>query len=410
MKKYEKIEKLYYKRKNIDKEYKKRIENDSVVSTKLEIYSEYFKGKVPLFYNFLPKHFLLHEKIYENSKLIIKMFDRMPALIILYTVNKLFVNEMLYTNEIEGIFSTKKAIYSAIKNEKKDKSIGREKLVGITQKYKKILQEEDESIKDVSDYRKIYDELFEDFLDEDKYKLDGKFFRKETVELINSMNEVVHRGLFGEENIIKEIEKIIEFEKNEDISSLIKSIISHFYLEYIHPFYDGNGRFGRYLLSFNIAKIIDKYTALSLSYIIAQNKVEYYKSFKEVEAKYGLGELTFFVENMLNNIVKGQESIINLLGETLEKIDYMLKVVDEIKKDNKNLSEKEKEILFVYIQDYLFNGFDNITNRELQEVLGIKSRITISNYTKQMEKKGFIKKVCEKPLKYVINDWLAEKF
>ena len=53
MKKYEKIEKLYYKRKNIDEEYKKRIEGYSTIVTELELYSEYYKKKVPLFYNFL---------------------------------------------------------------------------------------------------------------------------------------------------------------------------------------------------------------------------------------------------------------------------------------------------------------------------------------------------------------------
>ena len=410
MKKYEKIEKLYYKRKNIDEEYKKRIEGYSTIVTELELYSEYYKKKVPLFYNFLPKHFLLQEKIYKNSKLIENMFGKIPRLIMLYTINKLLVNEMLYTNEIEGIFSTKKAIYSVIKSEKNDKNIKNEKLIGITRKYKKILDDKKESVKNINDYRKIYDELFEDFLDDNKYKLDGKIFRKETVELKNSMNEVIHRGTSGEENIIKELEKLIEFEKNKEIPALIKSIISHFYLEYIHPFYDGNGRFGRYLLSFNIAKTVDKYTALSLSYTIAQNKMKYYKLFKEIESKYGLGELTFFVENILENIIKGQESIVELLKETTEKKEKKKKVMNEIKNSKKNLTEKEIEILFIFIQDYLFNGFENITNSELKEILGIKSRITINNYTKEMEKKGFIKEVSKKPLKYVINDWLAEKF
>ena len=69
----------------------------------------------------------------------------------------------------------------------------------------------------------------------------------------------------------------------KDIPFLVKASISHFFFEYIHPFYDGNGRFGRYLLSLYLARKLDILTAFSVSYWISKNLDDYYKSFVEVE-------------------------------------------------------------------------------------------------------------------------------
>ena len=63
--------------------------------------------------------------------------------------------------------------------------------------------------------------------------------------------------------------------------------------------------------------------------------MKYYKSFKEVESKYNLGEITFFVENILENIIEGQNSILELVEKTIEKAEYMNKICKEIKDEKK---------------------------------------------------------------------------
>ena len=410
--KYENLEKLYYKRGNVDEEYEKRIKDNSTIVTDLMIYSEYKKQQVPLFFKFLPKHFKLQEEIGKKSKKIELKFQKLTTLMADYTVNKLFVNEILYTNKVEGIHSSKKAIYSELQNKKNEKKYNKkEKLVGIVKKYENILKNKEEKIENKEDFRRIYDKLFIDFLDNDNYKLDGKIFRKDGVDVKNDTMEVIHRGILGEENIQKEVEKVIKFLNNEEIPSLIKISIIHFYVEYIHPFYDGNGRFGRYLLSMNLAKYVGKYTALSISYMIAQNKMKYYKSFKEVESKYNLGEITFFVENILENIIEGQNSILELVEKTIEKAEYMNKICKEIKEERKDLKKIEMQILYIYIQDYLFNGFEKIKNKDIAKIPNLnKTQQTINKYTKKLEEKGFVKKVSERPLRYEIENRLAEKF
>ena len=406
--KYENLEKLYYKYKNIDEEYEKRIKNNSTIVTDLMIYSEYKKKYIPLFFCFLPKHFKLQENIYKKSKEIEMAFQKLTSLMSSYTINKLFVNEILYTNKVEGIYSSKKAIYSELQNKRNNKE---EKLVGIVRKYENILKSNEEKLENLTDFRKIYDNLFVDFLDMDNYKLDGEIFRKDAVNIKNNTMEIIHHGISGEDNIKQEMEKIIKFLNNDDIPSLIKISIIHFFIEYIHPFYDGNGRFGRYLLSINLAKYLEKYTALSISFIIAQNKMKYYKSFKQVENKYNLGEVTFFVENILENIIEGQNSILDLINETNFKVNQMNKIFKEIEKENKNLKNIEITILYIYIQDYLFNKFERIKNKDIAKLPNLnKTQQTINKHISNLEKKGFIKKVSDRPLRYEIENWIAEKF
>lgn len=93
----------------------------------------------------------------------------------------------------------------------------------------------------------------------------GFFLEKIEYKISDSKNSTIHTGDSSEEMILDHINNLIEFMNKNDLPSLIKGAIVHYYFEYIHPFYDGNGRFGRYLFSMYLARKIDIYTGLSLS-------------------------------------------------------------------------------------------------------------------------------------------------
>ena len=232
--------------------------------------------------------------------------------------------------------------------------------------------------------------LFEDFEKSGNYKLDGKYFRKDTVKIINSVGKTIHIGINGEEAIEKNMEDLIQFMNRKDIPFLVKASISHFFFEYIHPFYYGNGRFGRYLLSSYLARKLDILTAFSVSYSISKNLDDYYKSFVEVEDVNNYGEITFFVENILKTIKSGQEMIIELLNDSVMKFKHSMEILNELTKD---LSEKENIILQIYLQNYLFNDFEEITNVELSYIIGDLTQQTINKYTEELEKKGYLIKI-----------------
>ena len=423
--KYEKLIKLYYKKENIEDEYIKRIENPATFITDLKINpikrgNKILNKEYNLFYVNLLEHTLLQQEIFENSNKILSLSDpnQFPIIAIEEIVNKILSNELYKTNKIEGIESSKSQIYSSLKeNEKSNKK--ENKLEGIIKKYQDIMEnnfEDTQYIDNLSIFRKIYDEMFEDFEKSGNYKLDGKYFRKDTVKVINGLGNTIHIGINGEETIEKNMENLIKFMNREDIPSLVKASISHFFFEYIHPFYDGNGRFGRYLLSLYLARKLDNLTAFSLSYSISKNLDDYYKSFVEVEDVNNYGEITFFVENILKTIKNGQEMIIDLLNESIMKFNHATEIFEEITKD---LSEKEKVILFVYLQNYLFNDFEKITNIELAFVIknfnqqSINqeniTQQTINKYTQELEKKGYLVKIKQRPLTYTLSNKITDK-
>ena len=411
--KYEKLIKLYYKKKNIDEEYIKRIENPATLITELKINPMKKGNKIldkeySLFYVNLLEHTLLQEKIVKNSNKINYILNRLPTIAIKEIIMKILSNELYKTNKIEGIETVKSEIHSSLKDDRTSNKKSN-KLDGIIKKYKDIMEnnfEDTEHIDSLSSFRKIYDEMFEDFEKSGNYKLDGKYFRKDIVKVINGLGNTIHIGVNGEEAIEKNIESLIEFMNIKDIPFLVKASISHFFFEYIHPFYDGNGRFGRYLLSLYLARKLDNLTAFSVSYSISRNLDDYYKSFVEVEDVTNYGEITFFVENILKTIKNGQEMIIELLNDSVMRFKHSMEILDELTKE---LSEKENIILQIYLQNYLFNDFEELTNVELTSIIGDLTQQTINKYTQELEKKGYLVKIKQRPLTYSLSEKITEK-
>ena len=411
--KYEKLIKLYYKKKNIEEEYIKRIENPATLITELKINPMKKGNKIldkeyNLFYVNLLELSLLQEKILQNSNKISYISNKLPTIAIKEIIMKILSNELYKTNKIEGIETIKSEIYSSLKDDRTSNKKSN-KLDGIIKKYKDIMENNFEDIQHIdnpSSFRKIYDEMFEDFEKSGNYKLDGKYFRKDIVKVINGLGNIIHIGVNGEEAVEKNIESLIEFMNIKDIPFLVKASIIHFFFEYIHPFYDGNGRFGRYLLSLYLARKLDNLTAFSVSYSISRNLDDYYKSFVEVEDVTNYGEITFFVENILKTIKNGQEMIIELLNDSVMRFKHSMEILDELTKE---LSEKENIILQIYLQNYLFNDFEELTNVELTSIIGELTQQTINKYTQELAKKGYLVKIKQRPLTYSLSEKITEK-
>ena len=411
--KYENLIKLYYKKKNIEEEYIKRIENPATFITDLKISpikrgNKILDKEYSLFYLNLIEHTLLQEIIIKNSNKINLISNELPEIAVKDIIIKILSNELYKTNKIEGIESVKSEIHTSLKDKQKFNKKSN-KLDGIIKKYKDIMEKnfkDTQHIDSLSSFRKIYDEMFEDFEKSGNYKLDGKYFRKDTVKVINGLGNTIHIGVNGEEAIEKNMENLIQFMNRKDIPFLVKASISHFFFEYIHPFYDGNGRFGRYLLSLYLARKLDILTAFSISYSISKNLDDYYKSFVEVEDVNNYGEITFFVENILETIKSGQEMIIELLNDSVMRFNHSMEILNELTKD---LSEKENIMLQIYLQNYLFNDFEEITNVELSYIIGDLTQQTINKYTQELEKKGYLVKIKQRPLTYTLADKITDR-
>ena len=400
MNNYLELSKLYYQKANIEEELNRRLENPCVYKTSLYI-SPILRGErvseeVELFFLPIKNVLMLQDEIIQNSRDILNLSNELPEVALNYCVREIMVNEIIKSNGIEGVHTTKKDVYDSMNSNKKYR------FSGIIKKYKQITENKIEKINSAEEIRKIYDEVFsEEIVINSENKLDGKLFRKGLVYVTDSSMKNVHLGDSNEDLILKHIQNLIIFMNKKDINFLLKACITHYYFEYIHPFYDGNGRFGRLIFSMYLAKKLDVFTGLSLSYAIFSEKEKYSKLFLNTSNSKNFGEITFFLIGMLELIKKGQESIMKMLEDKIEKLNFSRNYLN-----NLDLSDLEKDIMFVYIQNHIFSNSD-LEDKELCKIINM-SRPTLKNNIEQLIKKEYLTKISKKPITHVLSDKLQK--
>lgn len=396
MKKYYKLSKIFYMDGKFEEEYHNRFNSYSTYKTNLKIKSinngNFEKEETSLFL-FASKELMnLNIKIMENSREIEVLRNYLPESAYQSFLYKLLINELQSTNEIETVRSTKKEIVEAIKNT----NVNNKRFVGLVKSY--MMMDSLKDINEVKDFRKIYDELVSSEVEKEN-KLDGELFRKEVVN-IDSSGKVIHKGASSEDIIVTMLSDLVEFYKYNDMPYIYKIMVFHYFFEYIHPFYDGNGRVGRYLVCKQLSSMLDPLSALTFSYSINRNKSKYYKAFTETSHPLNRGEVTFFVEDMLSFIVDGQESIVEYLEGSISKMNKAATVIVETFD-----VEIEKRIFISLVEDYLFSPQDgllsvsDLANRTESSMRTVKKYIELHN--------DKLEKIKSRPLIYKLKEDFA---
>ena len=207
------------------------------------------------------------------------------------------------------------------------------------------------------------------------------------------------------------LQDLCEFANNNNgdnfIHPIIKGIIIHFVLAYIHPFVDGNGRTARSLFYWYMIKNgywLTEY--LSISRIIYTNKTAYEKAFLYTENDGN--DLSYFIQYHLNVMQKAfedlkkylqrkideQQNIFQFIGisNINERQRYVLKTISE----NKRILFTPKELATQFdvavrtartdLQDLVSMGFLSATNLNKRAIGYVKSdkfEILLQNYSKK---------------------------
>ncbi len=154
---------------------------------------------------------------------------------------------------------------------------------------------------------------------------------------------------------IKELlTQMLALMRSEQIPALLAAPTAHFLFEYTHPFYDGNGRMGRYLLALmNLQPTLTLPSVLSLSRTIADNRQRYYKAFSSVENPLNHGELTFFVQTLLDCVAQAQTALIEQLTQQVNRLGRLSAHCNDLGREHR-LSEHAQETLFALMQETAF--------------------------------------------------------
>ena len=321
--------------------------------------------------------------------------DTLPNLAKEYLIISTLVEEIRSSNQMEGIYSTRKELKDMlIDNTPKNYK----RFSGMINKYEKLRKEQFLKLNSVSDIRTLYDEiLLEDVINEDeKDKPDGVIFRKGSVE-ISSGTKVIHQGIVGENNIIDMIEKSLKILNNENINFLIRIAVFHYLFEYIHPFYNGNGRMGRFLASAYLANHLNILCALQFSIACTHNNKKYYEAFTLTNDIRNKSDLTVFIIYFLEIYLSGLQELKEKIEDTINVYNYM------VKKLCKYVDSKYQSLVELILQVTLF-GIEGFTMSQLVKITNYSEQ-SIRAMIKKINHEDNIIKIDQqhKPYKYSIN-------
>lgn len=410
MESYYPIKKLSYIDSFLDKEeeYNKRKNSYATINTDLDISTinprTDTKKTFELFCVPIPEITFLLNKLRENSKDILFLIEQLPGVFQNLFFNRCLVEEIKTTNEIENIKTTREEINIALSHvDTENEDI---KLLSFVKQYHMIMNKEKIEIKKLSDIRDYYDSLLKDEISEDIYP-DGELFRNNCVRIGNEV-KTVHTPKAKETEITEQLESWLKFSNREDVDPIIKAILLHYYFEYVHPFYDGNGRLGRFILVYQIQENLDEYTALSLSSILNENKSKYYSELHRIEISENYGEGTFFVTFILKILKKGQEKTLEILKEYNKQLHRISN-----KLDNSSYDRYEKHILFIMFQNYIFNNNKSMKDNDLIDIFQGQNNLSktkLKEYIKLLTNKEVLIKTMKRPLQHKLNPMFVKEF
>lgn len=272
--------------------------------------------------------FCMDSKVYELilrterlDKQIRSLMGALPLIAIEQYVRSSLIDEIVLTNEIEGVNSSRREIGDILDNlAKRDK---RGRFQGIVEKYAALMSQDEISLDTCEDLRAIYDDLVLDEVVKQNpdHRPDGALFRAGPVSVLDAGYRPIHQGIEPESKIIECLDVALALLNDPSVELLVRVSAFHFLFAYIHPFYDGNGRMNRFISSYLMAREFSPIVGLRLSHAVKQRIERYYKAFSLCEHPLNRGDMTPFVIAFSEIIVDAMESMLSSLEERAACLD-----------------------------------------------------------------------------------------
>ena len=182
---------LFYKDKNEHRAlYEKRIASEATCLLPIKI------GNHTAFYCLCPEIHNISMQIMQLDKYISRIRSELPNVALLQFSHKCLIDEIKLTNDIEGVYSTRKEL-TAVLNEMDGKA-KKKRFYGLLNKYKMLISGDEFALNTSTDIREIYDDLvLKEVVDDCADNApDGEIFRKDMAEVTTPTQKVIHHGAF----------------------------------------------------------------------------------------------------------------------------------------------------------------------------------------------------------------------
>lgn len=385
---YAELSKLFYsdasssRERNLAEEHERRLRADSTFRL------GFMSAHGELFFAVPRELSLLTEQVLRTERELNGILGSMPLSASNAILRGIVLDEVVSTNAIEEINSTRKQVQDALTAV--EESASRKRFRELALLYLQILDGTAKVPASLQELRGLYDQVTFGEIPSDKTP-DGTLFRAKGVQVVQCGSRVVHTGLEPEERIAEALQCVLSMACSKETPSLYAALAGHYLFEHAHPFYDGNGRTGRYLLSLMLQETLSAATALSVSKMIYQRRTEYYRAFKTAEKPLNKGELTFFVYDMLQIISFAQTELLKKLtwcNVVLEQLDS----VAERMADAEGLKTQETKVVKTLFQQEAFGLVQDAPLCYIVQDLGLKDQM-VRKHLAALERKGIVQKV-----------------
>lgn len=263
-----------------------------------------------------------------------------------YIISSL-MEEAIASSQLEGAVTTRLAAKEMLRLKKKPKNHSEQMIANGYNTLKKIINMKEKSITpDI--VLKLHKSITQDTLRDINYE--GVFRDNNEVVVGDPLElEKVYYTPPDYKQIPSLIQEFCEFANNDKhnfIHPIIKGIILHFLIGYIHPFEDGNGRTARTLFYWYVlSKGYWLFEFMAISRILVRSRVKYGLSYLYTETDDN--DLTYFLEYNLSSIEEALDDMNKYIKRKQKEQSEALKLI----KSHKNINIRQAEILKEFLKE-----------------------------------------------------------
>ena len=231
----------------------------------------------------------------------------------IYSVSSV-MEEAIASSQIEGAAITTQAAKKMLREKRRPQNASEQMIVNNYNAMRLI-----KSLKDKELTREIILEVHREITRNttDDHTYEGRFRDTDDIVVSDRYSDDESYKPIGSDKIERTMKELCDYVNNEEVfvHPLVKAMIIHFLIAYIHPFVDGNRRLARSLFYWYLLKKgywIVEY--LSLSKAIEKDKPKYYRSYLLSETDEN--DLTYFIKF---NLEKMKEALEDFIGHVEHK-------------------------------------------------------------------------------------------
>ena len=303
-----------------------------------------------------------------------------------YLVKSLMMEEAITSSQLEGASTTRKVAKKILENNLKPKNKSQQMIVNNFLLMKKVLATQNEKLSvemilelhEIATFKAIENQAFP-----------GKLRTNDDVYVGNSHQENFYKPP-NSQSLNERLENLCAFanecHSREDadnfIHPIIKAIVLHFVIGYIHPFGDGNGRTARALFYWSMLRSgYWLFEYVSISKLIQEQRNSYDTAFIYTETDDF--DLTYFIYNQVEVIIKAIAALKVHIDKKKQEMSDFAKWIEK-----SSIAKKLKRGHIEILKEAVKEPGKEFTAQQVADSLGVS----------QNTARGYLKKLVEKDL------------